>query len=346
MRRSVPRGKDAAADLVGGASLDERDGCDTAEPSSRARQCHAHEAEREDRRGAGQPRASSPHAVASETDGRVAPNPSVERVGTRVAAVSFDVAADAYDRFMGRYSTPLAPALADFAGVEPGQTALDVGCGPGALTAELVKRLGADAVAAVDPSPPFVEAVRSRYPGVDVRQSPAEELPYPDGGFDTALAQLVVHFMSDPVEGLGEMARVTRADGIVAACVWDLGGERAPISPFWRAARQLDPDVDDESHLAGVREGHLAELLRAAGLSDVEDGESFANLAHATFEDWWEPFALGVGPAGAYLARLAPERRDALRERCRAELPPPPFVLSTRAWVARGVVRRPTASAA
>ena len=155
--------------------------------------------------------------------------------------MSFTVAADSYDRFMGRYSAPLAPQLADLAGVQRGQRALDVGCGPGALTGELVARLGADSVAAADPSEPFVLAARERHPGVDVRHAAAEELPFPDDEFDVALAQLVVHFMADPVAGLREMARVTRPDGVVAGCVWDLAGGRSPISLFWTAARQLDP---------------------------------------------------------------------------------------------------------
>ena len=127
--------------------------------------------------------------------------------------MSFNVAADAYDRFMGRYSTRLAPLTADFGGVEQGQRALDVGCGPGALTGELVARLGAEAVAAVDPSEQFVIAARERHPGVDVRQAAAEELPFPDAEFDVALAQLVVHFMADPIGSLREMARVTRPGG-------------------------------------------------------------------------------------------------------------------------------------
>src|SRR5918999_1920901 len=165
--------------------------------------------------------------------------------------MSFAVAADAYDRFMGRYSVPLAPQLADFASVTAGQRVLDVGCGPGALTAELVRRLGPAAVSAVDPSGPFVAAARERYPGVDVRRAAAEQLPFEDETFDASLAQLVVHFMSDPVAGLREMARVTRKGGVVAACVWDHAGGRGPLSVFWKAARELDPGVDDESQLAG-----------------------------------------------------------------------------------------------
>src|SRR5262249_46690441 len=111
---------------------------------------------------------------------------------------------------MGRYSVPLAPRLADLAGVEAGQRVLDVGCGPGALTPELVERLGAAAVSAVDPSERFVAAARDRHPGVHVEHAAAEELPFVDGSFDATLAQLVVHFMADPVAGLREMKRVTR----------------------------------------------------------------------------------------------------------------------------------------
>src|SRR4051812_5358868 len=110
--------------------------------------------------------------------------------------MTFAVGADAYDRFMGRYSVPLAPELADFAKVAAGQRVLDVGCGPGALTAELVRRVGAADVAAVDPSEPFAAAVRERYPGVSVQRAAAEQLPFPDQAFDAALAELVVHFMT------------------------------------------------------------------------------------------------------------------------------------------------------
>jgi SAM-dependent methyltransferase len=251
--------------------------------------------------------------------------------------VSFDVAAEAYDRFMGRYSLLLSPQLADLAEVHGGQRVLDVGCGPGALTAELVKRLEPAAVSAVDPSEPFVAAARARNPGVDVLQASAEQLPFPDQTFDAALAQLVVHFMSDPVAGLAEMARVTRLDGVVAACVWDHGGGQGPLSLFWKAARELDPEVDDESQLPGAREGHLAELFEAAGLNEIEETALSASLEHPSFEEWWEPFTRGVGPAGSYVASLDEERQAELRESCRTLLPNAPFVLIARAWAARGL---------
>ncbi|HEX7297400.1 MAG TPA: class I SAM-dependent methyltransferase [Solirubrobacteraceae bacterium] len=250
--------------------------------------------------------------------------------------MSFDVAADAYDRFMGRYSQPLGPQLADFAEVRAGQRALDVGCGPGALTSELVARLGADAVAAADPSEPFVQAARRRHDGVEVAVAGAEDLPFDDGAFDVALAQLVVSFMSDPVAGLGEMRRVTRDGGIVAACVWDHAGGQTPLSAFWEAVRETDPGARDESAQQGAREGQLAELFEAAGLADVQDAALSVRAEHASFEEWWEPFTLGVGPAGLYVAGLDDDDRLELRERCRRLLGDGPSTLTARAWAARG----------
>jgi SAM-dependent methyltransferase len=250
--------------------------------------------------------------------------------------VSFNVSADAYLRFMGKYSEPLAARFADLAGVRAGQRVLDVGCGPGALTAELVSRAGAGAVSAVEPSASFAAAARERLPGVDVRQSAAEQLPFPDGAFDTALAQLVVHFMADPVTGLREMSRVTRPGGVVAACVWDHAGGRGPLTAFWSAVRDVDPAADDESSLAGVREGHLAGLLAQAGLDGIQATTLTVRVRHAGFEQWWEPFTLGVGPAGAYLASLDADGRAALCERCRQRLPEGPFEVSATAWAAAG----------
>jgi SAM-dependent methyltransferase len=222
--------------------------------------------------------------------------------------------------------------------VEAGQRVLDVGCGPGALSSELVARLGAGAVVAVDPSETFVIAVEKRHPAIEVRQGVAEQLPLEDREFDAALAQLVVHFMVDPVAGLREMRRVTRRSGVVAACVWDHAGGTGPLGLFWEAARVLDGEVDDESALAGAREGHLGELFRAAGLREVDEGALTVHVEHPSFEEWWEPFTLGVGPAADYVVGLDADRRAQLREQCRRMLPAPPFVLTARAWTARGIV--------
>ena len=249
--------------------------------------------------------------------------------------MSFNVAADVYGRFMGQYSEPLAREFANFAGVREGQRALDVGCGPGALTAQLVDRLGPESVAAIDPSAPFVAAATARFPDVDVRRGSAEELPYDDNAFDAALAELVVHFMRDPVAGLTEMARVVRPGGTVAACVWDHAGGGGPLSLFWQAVRDRDPAAHDESGLAGAREGHLAELFAAAGLQDIESALLTVTVAFPTLADWWEPYTLGVGPAGDYVAGLDDAGREALLERCSELLPEPPFTVNASAWSVR-----------
>lgn len=249
----------------------------------------------------------------------------------------FSVAAEAYDRFMGRYSNPLGPNFADLVRVSTGQRVVDVGCGPGALTAVLVERLGAEAVSAADPSEPFVGALRERHPDVDVHLAPAEHLPFADDTFDAALAQLVVHFMSDPVAGIAEMRRVTRADGTVAACVWDHGnGGQGPLSTFWNVVHELDPGARDEAGLPGSQQGQLEALFEQAGLRNVEGSVLTVEVGHETFEEWWAPYELGVGPVGAYVASLDHTRRTELRERCRERMPAAPFVLEARAWAATG----------
>lgn len=238
---------------------------------------------------------------------------------------------------MGRYSSVLAPLFADFAGVDAQERVLDVGCGPGALTAVLVDRLGAGSVVAVDPSEPFVAAAIERFPGIAVHHGSAEALPFDDAVFDATLAQLVVHHMADPVAGIGEMARVTIEGGVVAACVWDFVGDRTPLGSFWRAVRRLDPSSAGESNLPGTAPGQLAALFREAGVLDVVDTEITFEVTHETFEQWWEPFLLGVGPAGRYLLDLDPGSQTRLAELCREDLGPGPFTLSATAWAARGV---------
>jgi SAM-dependent methyltransferase len=169
-----------------------------------------------------------------------------------------------------------------------------------------------------------------------VREATAESIPFPNGSFDLTLAQLVVHFMADPVGGLTEMARVTVEGGTVGASVWDYAGERGPLSLFWRAARDLAPQVEDESGLAGAREGHLRHLFGAAGLRSVRDGALTVTVRHTDLDDWWEPYTLGVGPAGAYVSGLEPGHRAALRERCGELLGNGPGMTEATAWYALG----------
>jgi hypothetical protein len=144
--------------------------------------------------------------------------------------------------------------------------------------------------------------------------------------------------MSDPDAGLREMRRVTRSGGTVSACVWDHAGGRGPLSPLWDAARELDSGVEGESGLAGARHGHLAELFEAAGLHEIYAGVLEVEVRHPTFEEWWEPFTLGVGPAGGYVMGLNEQQRERLKARCRERLPPAPFTVSARAWSARALV--------
>lgn len=246
------------------------------------------------------------------------------------------MAAQSYDRFMGRFSTPLAEQFVALLDLRPSSDVLDVGCGPGALTRVLVDRLGVDHVAAVDPSEPFVQAVRQRLPGVDVRTGRAAELPFGDRRFGAALAQLVVHFMPDPVAGLREMSRVTVAGGTVSASVWDHAGGSGPLALFWDQVRARDPHAHDEADLPGAREGDLARLAHDAGLSDVEEHVLRVRVPFTSFEDWWEPFTLGVGPAGAYVSGLDEVQRDSLRESCREALPDNGFEIPAAAWCVVG----------
>jgi SAM-dependent methyltransferase len=250
--------------------------------------------------------------------------------------VSFEVAGEAYDRFMGRYSQPLARQLADWLEPSPGQRAIDVGCGPGALTGVLVEALGADHVAAVDPSAPFVEACRSRFPGVDVRQGGAESLPFDDDTFDVAAACLVVHFMTDPVRGVTEMARVTRDGGWVGATVWDLAGSRAPMAPLWEAVAEVAPEHPDESDFQGGSRGSLLEIMEGSGLRGVEVVELAVTVTHPTFDEWWQPYLRCVGPAGEAVAALDAERRAEIEELLRRNLGDGPFDLTAVAWAGRG----------
>jgi SAM-dependent methyltransferase len=253
--------------------------------------------------------------------------------------VEFTAAADKYDRFMGRYTKTLAPELANATAITSGMRVLDVGCGPGGLTAVLADRAGEENVAAIDPAPQFAGACQERHPQADVRVGVAEELPWDGDAFDAALCSLVIAFMKDPEQGLREMRRVTRPGGTVAACMWDLpGGGMTMLATFWRAVRTVVPDAAGEQSRPGVAEGDLGERFRRAGLEDVVDGALRASADYTDFDDFWEPFTWAVGPAGQYLMSMPEEQRAQVREGCRAALPSGPFTLSARAWFARGTV--------
>jgi SAM-dependent methyltransferase len=255
----------------------------------------------------------------------------------------FRAPAEAYDRHVGRYGRELARALIAAAGVRPGRRALDVGCGPGALTTELVAVLGAEQVAAVEPSEPFAEACRQRLPGVEVEVAPAEALPFGDTSFDHALSQLVVNFMTDPLAGVREKHRVTRRGGTVAAAVWDYAGEMTFLRRFWDAAAALDPSAaarDEGRCMPFCTPTELGELWSTAGLAEVDVSPIVVAAGYDDFEDLWHPLELGVGPSGAYVGSVPPERRAALKEEFRRRLGVAggPFRLTARAWVVTGRV--------
>ncbi|GHJ58850.1 SAM-dependent methyltransferase [Nocardioides sp. OK12] len=257
---------------------------------------------------------------------------------------AFDVSAETYDRFMGRFSRPLAPVFCD--AVLPGgrvpASVLDVGCGPGALVEQLSRRrtaAGADVrrLAAVDPAPTFVAAVSDRHPDVETLQAGAEELPFVDDEFEATLAQLVVHFMDDPAAGVAEMVRVTRPGGLVAACVWDHGGGRGPLSPFWSAVESLAPGTA-AAPSTGSSGGDLERLWRAAGLAAVREERIGVRVDFTGFEQWWAPFEQAAGSVRAYLDRLEPSEVARLRDLLRTRLGEGPFAVEAEAWCVSGQV--------
>ena len=252
--------------------------------------------------------------------------------------MSFAVGAGAYGRFMGRYSEPLAVAFVRLLDLRQDQHAIDVGCGPGAMTAQLVAALGPASVAAVDPSDSFVAAARSRFPGVDVRRSSAEQLPFGDDAFDCAVAQLVVHFMTDPVAGLSEMRRVARPGGRVAACVWDHAAGGGPLALFWRAVNSIDDGAYDESGFAGAREGHLGELFAQAGLHEIGSTSLRVRVGTTASSNGGSRTRSASGRPAPTSTASTPQAGTALRARCLALAPAAPFEITAVAWAALGRV--------
>ena len=240
----------------------------------------------------------------------------------------FRVGDDAYDAFMGRYSVRLAPLFADFAGVRGGRV-LDVGAGTGALTGELARR-GADVVAA-EPSPEVCAALRERFPAIEVQQAPAEQLPFDDGSFDIALAQLVVAFMSDAPAGVREMARVART---VAVCMWGVM-EMEMFAAIERTAKAIGAERGE----IGARRYRTPEELREllAPLGPVESAELDVTASYDDFDEFWSALSRQVGPAGAWLASLADEQRPQARDEMHRQLGSPSgsFVLNGRCYAAR-----------
>lgn len=239
----------------------------------------------------------------------------------------FRVGGDAYDDFMGRYSRVLAPLFADFVGVSSGTRALDVGAGTGALTAELLAR-GAS-VAAADPSPEFVAVLRERFPNIEVREAPAEVLPFEAGAFDVALAQLVVAFMTDARAAVAEMARVARR---VAVCMWGVA-EVDMFAAIDRTAEAIGALRGGEPRRYRTPQ-EIHDLLAPHG--EVDSAELDVTAGYRDFDDFWQAMSRGVGPAGQWVASLDSEQRERAYGELRRELGSPQgrFELKARAFAA------------
>ena len=249
----------------------------------------------------------------------------------------FSGSSDAYDRFMGRYSTQLAVRFADFAGVSAPQLALDVGAGTGALTEELVRRLGEENVAAAEPSADYVATLRTRFPQADVREAPAEQLPWEDENFDSALAQLVVVFLNDAPGAVRELARVTRPGGVVATCMWEVEGVEM-MNALNEIRRRLSPEGSSiATHYRD--ETSLRALFEDAGLRDVETTQLEVSVEYETVDELWEPAIHVGGPGGPAVNSFTPEQLAVGREIFEEALgnPTGSYTLKGRAAAVRGV---------
>lgn len=251
---------------------------------------------------------------------------------------------DAYQRYIGRWSTPVAEEFVGWLSVARQRTWLDVGCGTGALTAAVLRLAEPAHVTGIDPSADFLVTARAQL--ADGRTAwhtgDARSLPVPDHSFDAVVSGLAINFVPDPSQAVREFARAVRPAGVAAAYVWDYADGMALIRHFWDAARALDQaaaHLDEAVRFPGCRPESLEALWRDAGFTDVATRAIDVPTTFADFDDYWQPFLGGQGPAPGYVASLPPDRRDALRELLRTRLPTAPdgaIHLIARAWAVKG----------
>jgi SAM-dependent methyltransferase len=254
--------------------------------------------------------------------------------------------AEAYDRFMGRWSQRLAPLLVKFAGVQDGNAVLDVGSGTGVLALHIGAAVPSSRITGVDPSAAYVNFAQERAitKKVNFKVGDAQQLCFSDSTFDRTLAMLVMNFIPDRAKALREMIRITRPGGVVAAAVWDYGEGMEMLRIFWEEAVALNPAIAsrDERHMPLSRKGELEAFWRENGLLEVEEQPLTVQLDFSSFEDFWTPFLAGQGPAGAHVASLTAEQQSELQSRLRRRLlgdrPDRPITVQARAWAVKGVV--------
>ena len=255
--------------------------------------------------------------------------------------------AEAYERYMGRWSRKLAPLFARFAAVGDGDTVLDLGSGTGALTAAVARIAPLSRIIGVDASAPYVDFARQRHAGDFIRfeVGDARQLRFRDGSFDRTLSLLALNFVPDSRKALDEMIRVTRPGGVVAAAIWDYGSAMRMLHIFWDEASALNArdDARDERQMPHCRRGELAELWREHFLDEVTEKALSIRMAFSSFDDYWLPFLEEQGPAGAFVADLPALKRDELRDRLRRRLlglrRDGRIAMSARAWAVRGIKR-------
>jgi SAM-dependent methyltransferase len=253
--------------------------------------------------------------------------------------------AESYERFMGRWSRLIAAQLSDFVDIPNEGQLLDIGSGTGSLSFMIAQRNATARVVGIDPSKEYVAYGNSRNPvpeRVSFEIGDAQHLRFPDATFSGSLSLFAFNFIPDPGRALWEARRVTESGGPIAAAVWDYGGEMQMLRAFWDAAASIDDQAPerDERHMPLCRSGELSDLWKDVGLHNLQEQPLDIKMQFDSFEDYWQPFLLGQGPAGAYAASLNPESLLRLRAEVKRRLSlsraDVPFVLAARAWAVCG----------